>query len=285
LIEQIKFLDKSFNSNNINNYHLSLQISLKGFSLCLLDRERNKFIALENYYFDKITSYNILLEEIREIFNNCNILNQNYNHVKLLFTTPKFTFIPSPFFSEKEINTIFLFNHDIAENENIHTNYTYGNSSYTIFSIPYIVETFFKDKFSNLKVYHHSCPMIEDILLQSKLNDNKPKVYLNILPDIFDFIVIDNDNLKIFNTFSYTCEADFMYFILNTFNRLKLSPVETSVTISGIVKTNDTKIETLKKYIKQIIFARYPAHFDYAYGFNEIPEHYFINLINIYQCV
>lgn len=285
MIEQVKFLDKSFNSNNINNYHLSLQISLKGFSLCLLDRERNKFIALENYYFDKISSYNILLEEIQEIFNDYNILNQNYNHVKLLFTTTKFTFIPSPFFDHKEINTFFSFNHEISENETIHTNYTYGNSSYTVFSIPDIIETFFKEKFPNLKIYHHSCPMIEDILLQSKLNDNKPKVYLNILQDIVDFVVVDNNNLKIFNTFSYTCESDFIYFILNAFNRLKLSSVETPITISGIIKTNDKKIETLKKYIKQIVFARYPGHFEYAYGFNEIPEHYFINLINLYQCV
>ena len=95
MIEQIKFIDKSFDLENINNYHLSLQVYLKGFSFCLLDRERNKFIALGNYYFDKISSYSVLLEEIEEIFQQEEVLKPNYQHIKLLFATPKYSYIPS----------------------------------------------------------------------------------------------------------------------------------------------------------------------------------------------
>jgi hypothetical protein len=284
LIEQIKFIDKSFDLENINNYHLSLQVYLKGFSFCLLDRERNKFIALGNYYFDKITTYTILLNEIEEIFNNEELLKQNYQHVKLLFATPKYSYIPSPFFDSKQIENLFEFNHKKKHDDEIHSNYIFGNSSYTVYSVPRFIETFFKDKFPNLKIYHHSCPLIEEILLKEKLNTPKPRVFLNILPDIFDFIIIEEGKLKLFNSFAYNSNTDFQYFVLNTFDQLSLSPIDIPVSIMGIIKRDDIKIENLKKFIRQINYYSKPTHFEYAYGFNDIPDHYFINLINLYQC-
>ncbi len=284
MIEQFKFIDKSFDSEHINNYHLSLQVYLKGFSFCLLDRERNKFIALGNYYFDKITSYNILLSEIEEIFKTENILTHNYQHVKLIFATPKYSYIPSPLFDKNEIENIYSLNHKILQGDKLHTNYVYGNSSYTVYSIPGYIERFFVGKYPNLKLYHHSCPLIEEILLKDKLSTKKHKAFLNVLPDIFDFVIIEDGKLKLFNSFAYNSETDFQYFVLNTFDQLNLSPIDIPVTIMGIIKRDNIKIENLKKYIKQINYFNKPAHFEYAYGFNDIPDHYFINLINLYQC-
>lgn len=284
MIDQIKFIDKSFSLENINNYHLSLQVYLKGFSFCLLDRERNKFIALGNYYFNKISSYSILLNEIEEIFLTEEVLQPNYQHVKLLFSTPKYSYIPSPFFDTKEVENLYKFNHKIKQGEVLHTNYIYGNSSYSIYTIPGFIEDFFNQKYPNLKVYHHSCPLIEEILLKEKLNTQKPRAFLNILPDIFDFVIIENGKLKLFNTFAYNSDSDFQYFVLNTFDQLNLSPIDIPVSIMGIVNRDDIKIENLKKYIKQISYFSKPEHFEYAYGFNEVPDHYFINLINLYQC-
>ena len=285
MIEQIKFIDKSFDLDNINSYQLSLQIHMKGFSFCILDRDRNKFIALSNYFYNKINSYNILLEEIKNIYNTDDLLKLNFNHVKLLFTTDKYTYIPAPFFDNNEIESVFSFNQELKKNETLLTNYTYGNSSYTIFSIPNFIKDFFTNKHTDLNIYHHSTPLIEEVLLKEKLTTNNSKVFLNILPNIFDLVIIENGRLKLFNTFTYNTNNDFQYHILNTFNILSLSPLTTQVSITGIIKHNDIKIETLKKYIKQIKFLNKPTHFTYSYEFNNIPNHYFSNLINLYQCV
>lgn len=284
MIEQIKFIDKSFDLEHINNYHLSLQVYLKGFSFCLLDRERNKFIALGNYYFDKISSYNILLNEIDEIFKNEEVLKPNYQHVKFLFATPKYSYIPSPFYDKDEIKSIYSFNHKLKKGEKLHSNFIYGNSSYAVFTIPDYIEDFFKQKYQNIKFYHHSSPLIEEILLKDKLSTQSNKVFLNIMPDIFDFVIIENGKLKLFNSFTYNSETDFQYFVLNAFNQLNLSPIDIPVSIMGVVKRDDIKIDNLKKYIKQISYFSKPAHFEYAYGFNNLPDHFFINLINLYQC-
>ena len=284
MINQIKFIDKSFDLKNINNYHLSLQVYLKGFSFCLLDRDRNKFIALGNYYFNKITSYNILLNEIEEIFQNEEILKPNYQHVKFMFATPRYSYIPSPFFDKNEVENLYSFNHKIKQGDSLHTNFIYGNSSYVVYTIPQYIEDFFSNKYPNLKIYHHSCPLIEEILLKEKLNTPKPRVFLNVLPDIFDFILIEEGKIKLFNSFAYNSQTDFQYFVLNAFDQINLSPIDIPVSIMGIIQRDNIKIENLKKYIKNIMYFNKPAHFEYAYGFNDIPDHYFVNLINLYQC-
>jgi hypothetical protein len=284
LIEQINFTDKSFDIKNINDYHLSLQVYVKGFSFCILDRERNKFIAISNYYFDKINSYNILLEEINNIYNTNEILQLQFKHIKLLFTTNKYTNIPSAFYDEKEIESIYSFNQNLDKNESLLTNYTYGNSAYTIFGIPNSIKTFFTEKHNNINIYHNTTPLIEEILLKEKLNSNHNKVFLNIMPNTFDIVIIEKNNLKLLNTFTYNSDTDFIYYILNIFNQLGLSPIDIPISITGFIRKNDSKIEKLKKYIKHINFFNKPTHFDYSYEFNSIPNHYFSNLINLYQC-
>jgi len=284
LIDKAQFIDKSFNLENISNYHLSLQVNLKGFSFCILDRERNKFIALGNYYFSKITSYNVLIDEIGKVFASEPILQYKYLHVKLLFATPKFSFIPSPFFDPDKKTELFKLNHQLKKTEILLNNFIYGNSSYVLFAMPEFIHAFFKSKFSELKVYHHSCPLIEELLLKEKLSTENKHVFINILPGLFDFIVIDNGKLQLFNSFAYNSETDFQYFILNTFDQLKLSTIDVPVSILGFIKRDDLRIENLKKFIKRIDYLAKPNHFEYAYGFNDFPDYYFINLINLYQC-
>ncbi len=284
MFEQIKFIDKSIDLNNINNYHLSLQVYLKGFSFCLLDRDKNRFLSIGHYHFDKITSYNILLAEIEEIFISEEILKQNYQHVKLIFVTPKYSYIPSPFFDKNEINNLYSFNHKIAQGDELNSNYIYGNSSYVIYTVPGYISSFFKERFNKIKIYHHSCPLIEEILLKDKLSLVKYRVFLNIMPEIFDIIIIENEKLKLFNTFAYSSITDFQYFVLNTFDQLHISPLDIPLSVLGVVDRDDIKIENLKKYIRNINYFEKPSHFEYAYGFNDIPDHYFTNLINLYQC-
>lgn len=284
MIENISLTDKSFDLNNIDNYHLSLQVYLKGFSFCILDRTRNKFIAIGNYQFRKITSYNVLIEEIARISENEPILNHNYQHIKLLFATPKYTFIPSVFYNKAEVGKIFQFNHNLKKTETLLENFIYGNSSYISYTIPSKIHSFFIEKYPNIRIYHQSCPHIEEILLKNKLAKTSTSVHINVYSDFFDIAIINKDKLELYNSFPYKSDADFQYFLLNVFDQTELSVSDIPIYISGVIRSNDNRIENLKQYIKNVSYLSKPNHFEYSFIFNEIPNHYFLNLINLYQC-
>jgi hypothetical protein len=259
-------------------------VYLKGFSFCILDRDRNKYIAFGNHHFSKISSFNILATEIEGLIKKNSWLNLPYQHVKLLFATPRFTFIPSPLYNPHEERKLFDFNHKLGANEVLHRNFIYGNSSYVVYSIHEHIKSVFEEAYPTVKFYHQSCPMIEEILLKNKLSNNNIQAYLNIYPDFIDFAILDKSTLKLFNSFAIQSNSDFQYFILNSFDQLQLSPLNVPISISGLIKKDDDKIEVLKKFIKQIDYLNKPSHFEYSYGFQDIPDHYFSNMINLYQC-
>ena len=107
---------------------------------------------------------------------------------------------------------------------------------------------------------------------------------VNIYPAIFDFVLIDGRDIVLFNTFSYKSVADFNYFFLNAVDNLKLPPLTIPVSVCGMLSSDNQIMESMKKYIKNISYFVRPSHFEYAYGFNEVPSHYFTNMIILYQC-
>lgn len=284
MINHLNRIDKSFNINNLDNYHLSLQLHLKGFSFCLLDRVLNKFIAIANFEFDKINSYPILSQEVEQILNNNEIFQYQFHHVKLLFASPKYTFIPSEFFSKKTAKTFYHFNQQLKPTETLLDNYIYGNSSYVSYTIPNTLYNLFVERFPNIKIFHHSSPHIEEILLKNKLQKFEQSIHINFYNNFFDIAYLKQDKLQLYNSFVFKTATDFQYFILNVCDQLELSVNEVPVFISGSVNRNDVKIENLKKFIKNVSFAGRPSHFEYSYIYNDIPDHYLLNLLNVYQC-
>ena len=90
--------------------------------------------------------------------------------------------------------------------------------------------------------------------------------------------------ITLYNTFSYKSTEDFNYYFLNAIDNMKLSPLNTQVSVCGIVPTDSPVLESMKEYIRNINYFVRPGHFEYAYGFNDVPSHYFTNMINLYQC-
>ncbi len=278
------FIDKSFNAENISNYHLSLQIFLKGLSFCILDKGNNKFIALGHYYYEHIVSYNKVLELLDKIFEENDVLKLQFTHTKILFNTPKFTFIPSDFFSEDSKETIFKFNNELNKNEVLLQNYIFSNSSYVLFAIPNYIKEWINQKFPHASIYHQSVPFLEEILLNNKTTSEDETIYVNIHHSFCDISYIKNSELQLFNSFEIKSDTDFKYYLLNIYDNLKLSSKSVPVIFSGFIKTNDNRIEDTKQFIKKTGFLKKPQHFNYSFEFNSIEEHYFTNMLNLYQC-
>ena len=284
MLQNIHFIDKSFDYVNVDKYQLSLQVVLKGLSCSVLDRERNKYVALAHYQFNRVTSYKTVAKQIDAIADSEPLLQCPFRHVKLMFYTDAYTFVPSAFFTDNDKETWFKFNHDLPHGYELMSNYIFGNSSYVVFSIPTVLADVFRARFGAIKFYHQSVPMIEDLTLRSKLESGDKRVYVNLMPAFFDFVLVDNGEIALYNTFSYKSTDDFNYFFLNAIDSLRLPPTTIPVNVCGILPADSPILESMKEYVRNIGYFAMPSHFEYAYDFNDIPSHYFTNMINLYQC-
>jgi hypothetical protein len=281
-MHDLSFLDETLDINITNTYHISIQVSLNGFSFCLLDTARNKYVALKHYEFD--TKETTLEENIKRVSNEDEFLNKEYKSSSLIFTTRKFTLVPTPIFNKEYLKKYFSFNHNLEESERIYFNHLRNADAYVIFTIPGNLSDIFNYHFPKIKIYHQSTPFIESILRNHINSQDKHTMFLNAGEDLFDIAVVHLKNLKLYNCFFYKNENDLIYFVLYVYEYLKLDAEKTVLVISGSLLKSSKHYEILKKYIRNLRFEQPKTQFTYSYTFNEIPSHTFVNLLNLYTC-
>lgn len=257
---------------------------LKGFSFCIIDTISHKYIALKHYKFERISSYSSCLKKIQEIFNNDELLNNNFKSVKLIFASQRETLVPLPLFKNKNIKEYFYFNQSEEKNETILNNNLKNSDAVNVFSIPTKFIDFFKEKFDNITFYHQSSPFIENALIENKNQKFEHKVYVYNYESFFDIIVITQQKLLFYNSFKYQNENDFVYYLMNVFEQLKLNTSQTPVFLMGYINKTSACYNSINKFITNIYFKKANSSLNCSYVFNQLPEHYFLNMLNLYQC-
>lgn len=282
-MHDLSLLDETLDINITKSYYLSIQIDLNGFSFCLLDTIRNKYVALKHYSFD------LLSEDpgknIRTVFEQDEFLNREFKGAKMIFTTKQSTLVPQPLFNKENSKDYFSFNHAPDNNHyEIFFNRLKHAEAYVVFAVPAAVPSIVQKYLPSVKLFHQSVPLIENIYLNRRDRKDRVVVYMNISEKLFDIVVIDDKKLKLHNCFSFQDENDLLYFTLYVFEQQKLDPANTAVILSGRITKTMKLFEILKKYIRHIRFDTLNTQFTYSYTFNEIPSHTYLNLLNLYPC-
>ncbi len=279
---EFAFLDETLDINTTQSYHLSIQVSLNGFSFLILDTVRNKYVALKNYPLDK--QKGIPEDQLKDIFKKDEFLSRKYKSSSYLFITDKSTLVPSPLFNKEKIKEYLMFNQPLEEHDKIFYNVIKNAGFYTVYSIPVNICEILDKQFPEIKSCHQSVPFIEQILLKNQPGGFDHSTFIHITPGIFDIAVSRSKKLMLYNQFRYRNENDFIYFVLYIFEQLKLNPEKTLLLLSGEITKTSKYYESVKKYIKSIRFEKRDSQFTYSYTFNQIPEHTFIPLLNLYNC-
>ncbi len=277
-------VDSNFDKNITNSYFLSIQITLDGFSFCVLDPISNEYIL----FFDKTLSLNkSIVNSIEEELTTNKYLQYPYQKVFILYYTKYNTIIPSSLFQESQLNKYldFCFNKNEFDIEQACYNKIKMADSFCIFSVPEPIIDLLNHKFQNTFYYCPTTPFIETALLNTNFNNDKCQIYLNIQNSFFDIIVISGNNLKLHNSFKFHDKKEFLYYTLLIFEQVKLNTNSSKVFLLGKINKTDEIYSLLKKYIKHIEIIKESKHFKFSPIFKNISLQNHINLINIPLCV
>ena len=284
-MNEINLQDETLNINATASYALSMQAGLDGFSYCILDSSRNKYIAIRHipFFFEEFNS-EAFSEKIISIIDADEYLCCKYKSVRFVFNTTKYTLVPEPLFDKEQMKLFLSFNHELNDTEALHSNNIHNADAHIIFSLPYpLVEAVYM-RFPNSKLYHSSIPFIESNLIRFKFKGNKSKVLAHANSMYFDLIVINSSGMQLYNSFSYKNADDLVYYIMYIYDQLKLNPEEADILLSGILTKNSEAHLKLKRFIRNIIFDKHNDQFQYSYIFNDVPSGMFTNLVNLYKC-
>lgn len=274
-----RFFDETFDINQSNSYNLSIQISLDGFSFCIYDTIAQKYISLA--YYQAPSDFEIINIEsfYKEICKTESWLSADFKKVNCIYISQKNTLIPEEIFNKEQLKKYLEFNHYIGEFEEINFNKVESIDSYNVYSIPSDLTYFICKTFKSVRYLNQASLFIHDCIHES-VNKFGNSVYLNINEHFIDIAVINKSKLILYNTIERRDDITDLYFILNVFDKLKLSPLSTETHLSGYISEDSGFYKLMTTYLAKTKFRKFNASQIFSYHFDMIPQHQFMNLIN-----
>ncbi len=282
-MRDICFIDKTYDSTLSNLYHLSIQISLDGFSFCILDIPKGKYIVLKGFHLF-LKRPRLLLKHLKEFFQSEAMLNQTYKSVEVLYATNQFTIVPQPFYHKSSSERMLFFGQNIEKGFVGERNQLSQSEAWIIYAIPETLREFILSKYPKVQIKHNLYPLIEKNLKDNRMSGDGVQLHLNFLRGIFEVVLIKGSKLILCNIFEYGNEHDALYHVLNIFEQLKLVPDAADLIIHGEISQVSPLYHLFRKYIKRTSFARPNNLYSYSYTFSQLPEHYNTTLFNVYKC-
>ena len=282
-MHDICFIDKSFDPEQTNLYHLSIQISLDGFSFAILDIPKGKYTVLKSTNFF-LKRPRLLFMKVRELMTEDEHLNLKYKSIEIVYSSENFTLVPQAFYQQGAADKFFGFNHEMERGFMVDKTLLTKAEAWCIFNIPENLKEFLVLKYPKATIRHNLYPLVERALKENKNFPERKQVHINFFRSYFELIVLSGTKLQLCNQFNYSGENDISYFVLYVFDQLKLPPDTTELVIHGQMQQTDPIYQTFKKYIRKTSFARPTSLFNYSYTFNQLPDHYFTSLLDLYKC-
>lgn len=277
----IKVIDESFDLKYASEYHLSIQAGLDGFSFCVLDQRKNKYLAFCQIPLI-VGKLQFLARKIEAIFEQEEMLNSAYKSVIVTYSTNKTTLVPKEFADPTFVNQLTDLTGKISRAEAIAKNDLPGFNYQLIFSYPRELLNIFNRKYTDFSFKHKTIPLIMTALIQR--NEKRNTLIINFEKKYIRIIALKGNEIDLYNSFYYKNESDFLYYTLNVCHNLQFNSELDEVLIGGYVATDSGYIRQLKKYLGIIHFLKPFPDYDYGTLFDQVQSHQFVSLLNSYEC-
>lgn len=278
---ELKVIDESFDLKNSSEYHLSIQAGLDGFSFCVLDQRKNKYLVFRHIPLI-VGKLQFLARKTETIFEQEEILNSTFGSVAITYSTNKATLVPKEFDEPAVINRMAYLALEPGRSEILGTNSLPGFNYQLVFSYPKELLGIFNRKYTDFIFRHKSIPLLSTALIQR--NENRNTLVINFEKKYVRIIALKGAEISLYNSFFYKNESDFLYYTLNICHNLQFNPEQDETLIGGYVASESGYIRQLKKYLGVIRFLNPFPDYNYGNLFDKVQSHQFVSLLNSYEC-
>ena len=283
--KRVSIVDESLLNGVSPQTQLFISINNDHFAYALLDKEKNKFVALSEYRFAYPDTLESKLEQLQSIRETDVLLKKNsYRTVCIAANTFKFTLVPAHFYQKEIEHDILAMTCNIATDEIVYSDQLKYADTKIIYALNENILSVLGDWFDGAKLFFTGTALIENQLLKNKNNPEKI-VMVNVRMHDYDIVVTEANHLIFFNSFRYQSSEDFIYYLLFTCEQLGLNPENVSLQFAGEIEKTSAAYFITSKYIRNISFATRPDIYQFSYGFDKLAPHFYYSLFSQPLCV
>jgi len=289
------YSDPGLDKQKTYEYDLSIRLHADGLSYCILDSNTNKFLHIEAFDLSGTGRQphipgepeNTNTAKLAQLFENeLNWLCQPFRGVRILLEQGKTTLVPEALFAEEEKAGIFKFNVacDDIDASYLKHDYLKAANAYSIYYLPPEMDDLFRKFFPGAAVFHHSTSFMQSLLMKYKNTDSDQQLFVNVGSSHIDILQVKNKKLDYYNSFLFNTAEDFMYYLVFVVEQLNLNPESVEVVLLGEIEKHSPLSDLVLKYIRNVHYVERNADYRYSFIFDQLPGHYYYNLLNASLC-
>jgi hypothetical protein len=213
------------------------------------------------------------------------LLSGSYRSVTVLIDTRFSTLVPLALFNadKKDLYLTFNLNMDLT-GMTVRSDQISLIEAVNLYPVAGPLEGLLRKAFRNPVMLHFTTSLLQNVLLQLPFPTHPVTACLYVRHGRFDLLIRKEHRLVYCNSFIYKAIEDVVYYLMFVSEQLHLAAEGIHLTFMGEMGRYSMLVELLGKYIREIEFMPRNDQFRYGNVFDELPGHYFFNLLNAGLC-
>ena len=262
--------DSTFDALQISNYHLSIELSEKSISYCIVDKNKYRCYLLFSQNYESQNLLKILKED--------EFITREFLSKSISFVNFPNTLIPKELYNEKDKKNIFSVNHSLTNEELVIDELK--SKIINLYAIPNTIFQTVKNVIPEAIIRSNSSILINNFL---SLNNLQETMFLFLKDSYINIVVTKGDGLIFQNKFEYQTKEDLLFYVLFSIQQLNFSNEEINTVIYGNISKEEYNI--LYQYIRNIKFGNKLKDISCSNEFNNIEDHCYNILYRQFLCV
>lgn len=273
--------DEELQSQQAPKCDLLVYIGVQTVQIAVVDNNRDQVRSVTEYQIPAVSTSS----EIGKLISALPEANRDFkfpfNRIKIAVESFRYTFIPSELFEESKTSEYLKFL-QAGESDTVYISEvrTAGIRNISVFETSLISEL--SDLFYKPLFFNQATAFISGIA--SVQNSAVNTVFLDVQNGRTQIAAWGESGLLFYNIYETANMEEVMYYTLALASEFRLSAADSTVVVSGKVKTGDQLYEMLSKSFQSVELADAELFARFADALQELPSHQYFALLSLIRC-
>lgn len=279
--KKLYLLDEAFDLSIAHKCHLSMQLSPDGLSCAILDKELNKYVALAYWPCGDHPAEQGYCGAFAETYKENELLQAQYGSVFFMFNAARSTLVPDELFKAGQEKGYYEFNNGPSHQKHVHYSHVEQAGVYLMYGVPTYITDQVISNYPNVRFFHQANPLLSSYLPGEEKGEI---IHIHSNRSFYDLLFIRDGELLMYNSFEPQSHEDLNFYVMYSMDKLGIGRQQSKLNISGYFDEHDPMLEKFQQYVGRVEPVRHSKDFLYSYMLDELPQHRFALLFELYHC-
>ncbi len=263
---------------------LSIGLRPDGFVFATLETPDLRYTTLEDYEYTPGHSGEDYLQNLANFTHDHAVFSTPYEKVNISLFTPNLLLIPAELYQENHKELLCKFCSVNPENHTVRAEKLNTLNAFGVYLISDDLKNFFDNRFESYRLWHQGTALIESILADKQLENRQMDVVLHVKRSFFEIVLLENKRVILYQSFDYLVFDDLLYYLFYVLEQFERDAAKQKLLLIGEIGLDCDSFQILSSLFYQVSFPERNNVCRYAEPFDQIPGHYYYNLINLVTC-